>query len=706
MVLIERPARTELDTGPAASFVSASFVQNLPPRDSFDNIDKLFDEPMKIVTRPKSEGRWRVAGDQAAATPRRTRKAAGIAAVAAEGDIAPQIARPESTTNAPTREPIQSPTNNPVEVPEELARLSFRQRLANVSPFYRSVAIWGGGITLGVGLTLGIAGYLLSDSPTVGLTENLPQPESSRDTSGVSPAAVVVPDTAPAEVNDAAVREAHLTTTQTQDLPTDPSATMPSDIDGIATADSSNVTTELSQTPDVPPPPSPVEVPQTPPPAEPTALASTGDELADLARWLQNPIVPQTSDETNTPGSVEQPGSGNDNVPTETTAADEHLTPVVPTRPPADRIDAKARLREPVAGLQFKQVPLSQALRTFTALTTIPTQLDADVLGRRNIRASMPVDMTLRDERAAGVLQQLLKTVGMDYRVAEGFVEICNGGDKAAEPIVRKHSIADFSEADRARLREWVTQLIEPGSWETGDELPAADSEDDVPAPIGRCQVDDTMLVVEHREVIHYRIIELCERIRVARGSGTRSQILADRAELGSRYARFAAFDRPVTARLTRDKTLDTILALLETQARVSILVDWPAVLQAGWSPRDTMTIFCDETPLRQALHQLLDDKGLGIHVIDSQTLEITSAAALMERLELEVYPLGERDVSLPELEQLSREIMQRVGVGRFQPAGRSAIGYDPVSRSLLVSLSQPEQRQAVEVIEAWKASR
>ena len=85
---------------------------------------------------------------------------------------------------------------------------------------------------------------------------------------------------------------------------------------------------------------------------------------------------------------------------------------------------------------------------------------------------------------------------------------------------------------------------------------------------------------------------------------------------------------------------------------------------------------------------------------IDQQTLEITTPQALLATHDVEVYRLSDDPQSKPDWQTLGREILARLGEGKFQPQGAGAVAYDEASGALVVSLPQPDQAIVARLIQ------
>jgi hypothetical protein len=804
MVLIERPAvpadAEDPALPPSASISYSQVLQDLPPRDSFDHIDRLFDEPLRLPARtPRGGSRWRVP-----VTPESQPKAAPsipamAAKIASQGDVVagqvcaaagPSDGVPTSPADAATSPPgtitaaadatagrsdvinITAAANHPANTtnianatavtvatdscdnyaadpadtaagspgPEPasveltstdtplISALEANAWLNGSAAIVRAYWLMGGAVVVGVALAVGLAGILLSRST---------RPELPSDTSALARAEPSQPALGPAEAPAREPAEADPVAAEPPVVaPDEPTAEGPSQQEPTPAAPAPKAARETdadqpppvapqapaeegpaplpptTPTPTTPPAPAPSRdaVPPVPVPVADAESPVPDDELASFARWLQDMQDTSGSPTSSSPTSppITPPDAAIAAATTIPSSMDraEPADPVSvqPTRSPPPLVEVEVRLREEISALKLDEVPLHQALRFLTELTTIPIRLEPEALGRYNLRADQPVSLLTRGTRVNDVLDEILGRYELGYEYSAGHLEVRTASDARGEMTVLRHDVTDLRDADPEwahRLAKWITHLIGPGTWE--GQVKRADES---ALPLGSCTVEESMLVVRHSDAVKYQVIAFCERLRLARGLPAKTRIHEDRIRLGSRVNQFPHFDVPVTIRTSREQSLNEILSELEAQASVELLVDWPALHQAGWSPRDRMMMYCERLPLRDALALLLTDKGLSLRVLDATSLEVTTPAVLAITQDLEFYPLGMPEPAAEQVRQLSQQLANQIGMARFQPTGSGAIAYDVASRCLIVSLSQPEQTQASEWIAAWIAAR
>ena len=392
------------------------------------------------------------------------------------------------------------------------------------------------------------------------------------------------------------------------------------------------------------------------------------DGLAGFSRWLQSPE--SFGPTTNTTGSSAT-----------TAAAPRRQTakPIIqPTRPLPNPVDVDQRLNDEVVALEFRKTTLSNALRTLSDYSTIPITITPDALGRRNLSAGKLVSLrVVKPTTVAEVLDKLLAPMRLAYHAEDGQLLVTTIPTSEQKLVEMEHEVGDLCSGDASKTAfffDWLTGFVAPDSWESRGGQ-------------GSGEAQDTKLKIIQDDIVHYQILVLCERLRIARGLPIQSRIKPEFIDLTRKSEQLSEGQRPISLRIWRESNLNAIAAEIERVAGIHVLVDWQALHHAGWSPRDTMRFICQDEPLDSALQSLLAPMGLDYRVIDSSTIQITSAMAYANSHEIEFYRLRDRTA----FRQLSQHVMEQVGIDRFQPQGTGIITFDNPSSCLIVSLSPPD---------------
>jgi hypothetical protein len=624
-------------------------VTRAPRTDSFDNIDRLLEEPLRLpAVGERADGRWRTSGISTPASNAATGGADGVESSPAE-----------TSGHIPT---------------------SWAER--------PHLLLMAGSVVAGVALAVGLTGWILARNDPSPATAALPDVAAVSGPASLDrPRQPDVPDrggvaesfepdrlagaTGPAQDDAAASTDDETGDQQAADsvpraedgkkpVPSQPAGSIQASVD-VVTA-----------------------------PREATPASPPRDDLSAFAQWLQDPISVRVTPGppiTSIAAPIPQPDVSSDpDLPSELQAS----------RSPPPLVDVEARLAETVSGVQLQDTPLVDALRLVTQVSTIPIYLDPEALGRRNIRADLRVSLTVRDVTVRGLLDQILDDTDLGWAALDGSITVTTKPDSRGDLVTIRHDVADLSRGDPELTRamgKWVTQLIAYGSW-AGQSEPADNRK------LPHCDAGQTVLVVTHRDTVHFQVLVFLEKLRIARGLPPRTRILKDRIAMGARSAACAPLQQTVSLRLWQDGSFDEIAAALGRQASVQILVDWPALYAAGWSPQDREKFFTERRALQDALADWLHPRGLTYRIVDSETLEITTPQAIAAVHDIEFYRLTDKVGPPVDVPSVTQQVVGLLGEATFQPQGDGAIAYDEASRTLIVSLPQSQQNVV------WQAIR
>jgi len=212
-------------------------------------------------------------------------------------------------------------------------------------------------------------------------------------------------------------------------------------------------------------------------------------------------------------------------------------------------------------------------------------------------------------------------------------------------------------------------------------------------------------MVVNHMLPVHFEVLVLCEKLRVARG-------IAPRSNLDRRL--FLLKSRNVQAQATLKKNLSInyheltslvrILRRLEQETGLTILTDWPALLASGWNPATEATLTVENETAAATLTKLLTPYGLTFKVVDAETLQVTTQQAALTENEIELYSaarLIEKGGSPLAVLSLLRTA---IGPAQFRAGGGlGVLRYDGGSNTIIASAPQPLQLQIESLLEEWR---
>lgn len=364
-------------------------------------------------------------------------------------------------------------------------------------------------------------------------------------------------------------------------------------------------------------------------------------------------------------------------------------TPEIPaatpsrSRPEPRKVELAARLADRVIEVEFTGQKLSDVVQFLSDFSTIPITLDPDALAWSKITPATPVNAKLSNATIEEVLAEVLKPFRLEAQKLEDQIVVT----RSAAVRTIKCPIDDLTGGDAAKTQQLIvtiTALAAPDSWKSA-------------GGVGTLTPQGNELVVENTELAFGEVLHVCERLRQARGGRTKSVFSADLFSLERRTARAAAkLDQPLTLNFGQPTLLVKILDRLAEETGTQIVVDWQAAGEAGWPPDCDATVTLDKTPLREALEKLLRPMDLTYRVVDAKTLQVTTAAALEHRPEIEAYQADDLAATPAEAKALLERIAAALGES-------AVLRWDAPSQMLLARLSQPQQEQLAVLLKEWR---
>ncbi len=351
---------------------------------------------------------------------------------------------------------------------------------------------------------------------------------------------------------------------------------------------------------------------------------------------------------------------------------------------PASKLDLAARLAVRIPEIQFPAVPLLDAVRLISQMSTVPVSFDLDWFQTLGVGIRDPVTVRLTNATVGEVFAALAANRNLACEVLDDQVLLTAPAERRNSLRPRKFDVSDLIDRDTAsgsRLAEWTRKLVSPESWrEAGGP--------------GTVQFADAALAVTQNDRVHAQVQDFLDRLRLVRGKSVRSRPEVS-AALGSTRFDLARAKLRQTIRINiPDPTpLVVIVRELERLSHVTILFDGVAMSAAGVSRSRETTLALYDRPLSEALVSLLDPLGLTYRMVNADTFEITTRQAAAARLELEIYPLASILAKPMTPDSIMERIKNQVASATWNDAGGPGVMiFDETSRALLVLQSQPVQ--------------
>jgi hypothetical protein len=369
-------------------------------------------------------------------------------------------------------------------------------------------------------------------------------------------------------------------------------------------------------------------------------------------------------------------------------ASPEGAVPAAP-RPAPRNVDVPARLADPLVGIDVPGVPLADFLADLSSLSTIPITLEPEGLPLVGLSAATPVSLKAENTTVARSLAEAIDPLHLEYQVVDDQLIVSLSG-KLTERSFPVDDLTGRNDERAEQLAEWATALVEPAIWKEGD--------DEGPSLTPGAE----QFAVRASDRTYAGLLLLVERLRVARGLALRTRQPAEVFRLESRSARASAkLAAPISLNFSQPTLLVKIFRRLEKDGQFRILVDWRALAAEGWNADGEGTLSVQNKPLGEALTALLSPMDLTWRAIDEQTVQVTTQAALNQVLELEVYPAGKLAANAAQGEALLTRLRRALSLAEAEESG-GALRFDPVSKSVLASLPQPQQRQVEKLLGEW----
>ncbi|HID78037.1 MAG TPA: DUF1559 domain-containing protein [Planctomycetaceae bacterium] len=424
-----------------------------------------------------------------------------------------------------------------------------------------------------------------------------------------------------------------------------------------------------------------------------TAAGGESIQLADRAtRLLVDgsgkslcPPVPQPADAERTRAPVAEP--------------EDWQTALVEAGTASEPVGAELqeRLGQPLRSIVFSDTPLRRAVETWGQLSGLAVTIDVEALRESGVGLADPIRLELKETTLGEVLQRVLAARGLTCVVQKGQILVTTPmrvDDRLRQVSYAVSDLAAGEPGGMAALAELIQRVVVPESWQAAG------------GP-GTIVVKGPALVVTQTDAVHYRVLEFCEKLRVARGLPLRSRLEPERFTLATHLQRARAkLERPVSANFHDPVPVARILEYLEQVGGMTILVDRLALGEDDMLLQVEATLKVTEEPLRDALAKVLWPLGLAARVIDETTLQVTTRHAVASRLELEFYPIRDLLTGTMTAEAVIEQIKGGVAGDTWSDAGGpGVIHFDRPSGCLLVLQSQPVQAEVDQLLRRLRAS-
>lgn len=359
-------------------------------------------------------------------------------------------------------------------------------------------------------------------------------------------------------------------------------------------------------------------------------------------------------------------------------------------RPPTITIKAKERLADPIAAIEFPAAPLLEFVHFMADYSNTPITIDpyALVESRASLDSALSVD--LRNATVADVVNAAFEPYDMHIvaREKDALLTLRSPADKFTKKTFPINDLAP-APADKTKLLAMITDLVEPGSWQAGGGK-------------GEIRLVDDSLLVQNRPDLQVRTLLLLEKLRVARKLEPQSRYAPESLNSTPRTQQIEKlFAKPLTINFGYGERLTKVLQRIHAETGLWVLVDWESVSSEGWNHLAEVEFIAQDEPVGDALFRLATNMDVAVRIINQSTVQLVSQKALQQQHEVEFYNVGELLKDSPET--LTARIQKELGDGWFRPVGKGAMFFDEPSKTLIVSLPQPQHVDLRNVLNTWR---
>lgn len=344
--------------------------------------------------------------------------------------------------------------------------------------------------------------------------------------------------------------------------------------------------------------------------------------------------------------------------------------------------DVAARLKDTIQQIEFVDVRLVDFVYFLSDFSTLPITIDPEAVFFAGKSPATKLQVKLTDTTVQQTLHEVLAKKGLELLVRDDHLVITakmNQEDRSRRIEYPTEDLLNSQFPAQEDLARWLRTLVAPTTWQDQNES-------------GTIEILQQGLAINQPATIQWQVLQLFDKLRLARGGTPRSPYSAKRFVLSSRSAQVhGKLSQLVTLNYFQPARLTEILQRLSTETGVYFLVDWLHLDAAGWWPDSQTTFQADQQTLRESLEAFLSPKGLAFRIVDGKTLQITTELFLQRRYELEFYDLSKLSDQNQDSQELLVDLQESIGRQHFGP-GRGVLFWDQKSRYLVARLPQSLQ--------------
>ena len=357
-------------------------------------------------------------------------------------------------------------------------------------------------------------------------------------------------------------------------------------------------------------------------------------------------------------------------------------------RPKVKNLKFERQLQLPIRKLETRGgISLARAARTLSLLSGVPVSVDARQLSLMGLPANPTLQLSLKEETTLSAAEKIAELAGAKATVADDVIVISLPVDeKNAAFETAFPNVGNLTDDEKQRFLKSIQALISPDVWIR-------------PTAPSTLRYEDETILINSSVGVQRQIQMLIDRMNAA------AELAADSANtdaaktVTSRWSASEALrSEPSGWSIGPDLPLANFLNRIERIHGLTVMVDWPPVLQVGWTPLSMVPGELVETEVGEAIHQVAKAMNLKVVGIDAKTLQLTSAKVTRGILDLEVYPLLTDWAGETQAQEIEQLIFNALGQQVLDDFVR--VIYEPKCRCIIVVASQPIQRQVAKLVQ------
>ncbi len=356
-------------------------------------------------------------------------------------------------------------------------------------------------------------------------------------------------------------------------------------------------------------------------------------------------------------------------------------------KPEPLKVDWATKKGLKIEGVRCENIPLVWFLRDMSKITGIGFKLDWPSFLAAGIPLETTISVDLQDTTVEDVINAVLADLNLESEEKNGAVVIrVKNNGKLVSKTYKLRDIDDPDGDKTSKLIDSTKTIFAPKSW----------NRDKEPASISL--VGNTV-VVEQTSDVQFYMARYFEGL-VAAYELQRNPIDDEaKAKLSTSFESLQKkLDQKHGLKIGPQIRLEDYLTRLQKRSGVAVLVDWAELQRLGWNVETFVPGDMEEETVGGLIEQIAHSMKLTTHVIDEDTIELTSFDTASRYIELEVYPCADIIAGAVRAEQLKAIVEDTISrmIGKQSYVN---VVYDSASQCFVVISPQLLQRQVHAVL-------